>query len=83
MEANVQCPPRSRVHLGTLMGGRGWRDVAVGHDAQEGSQTVAKQQGSELSVAWTETSWLSPTKRPSPKTWLLLAISPNQLLPKG
>ena len=55
----------------------------MGHDAQEGSQTVAKQQGSELSVAWTKTSWLSPTKRPSPETWLLLAISPNQLLPKG
>ena len=51
--------------------------------AQEGSQTVTKQQGSEFSVAWTKTSWLSPTKRPSPKTWLLLAISPHQPLPKG
>lgn len=49
MEANVQCPPQSQVHLGTLMGGRGWRDVAVGYDAQEGSQTVTKQQGSEFS----------------------------------
>lgn len=59
------------------------KDVAVGYDAQEGNPTVTKQQGSRCPVAWIKTSWLSPTKGPSPKTWPLLAISPNQLLPRG
>lgn len=55
----------------------------MGYYAQEGKLTVTKQQGFGPSVAWTKTFWLSPTRRLSPKTWLLLAISPNQLLPKG